>query len=470
MATNNFSKKTCLPFILFLFSFSAFCTEFTFTGTGDYADASLWTPSYPGGSIGEEHTAIISAGSECTLPFGTLLQISGKFINNGDFITFNTFGCFGNGTLINNGFILSHGTVDNLGSFTNHGEWIAEHNFSTQGGSFTNSSSGTFSNHASFIVLEIEGVTHTFEGELNGSGSINVIDYQNEGIISPGFSTGIISFRSNLNLGSAGTLKIELEGNSGPGVSGGHDQVLVESAGGIDGNIDINGTLEVILLNGFVPDAGDSWTIATGITNGDFSSLSLPAGFTWEVSILSNSIILEVIAPLPVELFTFDGEIKQNQVLLNWTTSSETNNDGWEIEHADDRLEWNTIGFVQGLVNSTDKEHYFFRHTQPLKGVNYYRLKQIDLNGTFTYSEVITLSFSNELASIIVFPNPSNGLLNFSNQVDFITLKNMHGKTILKQDVNGNSIQIEKIVSGIYFLEIVAENETKTVLVNMISN
>jgi hypothetical protein len=97
---------------------------------------------------------------------------------------------------------------------------------------------------------------------------------------------------------------------------------------------------------------------------------------------ISNSI------PLPVELSMFRGE---EQYLL-WTTQSETQNKGWEIERSADAKTWTKIGFVEGFGNSAGTLHYDFELKE--FGKYYYRLKQIDFDGHFEYSEITFLDNS----------------------------------------------------------------------------
>ena len=83
-----------------------------------------------------------------------------------------------------------------------------------------------------------------------------------------------MTFKQNLNLGSGGTLQIEIAGNAGPGVIGGHDQIEVLEIGNTIGDLAIDGALEVILLNGFTPNVGDQWTIVRLARNRRFDKIN----------------------------------------------------------------------------------------------------------------------------------------------------------------------------------------------------
>jgi hypothetical protein len=114
--------------------------------------------------------------------------------------------------------------------------------------------------------------------------------------------------------------------------------------------------------------------------------------------------------PLPVELTSFTAKIIDKNVLLNWQTSTETNNYGFEIERASYLQVWEHIGFVSGNGNSNSPKEYSFMDKNP-DGVGEikYRLKQIDNDGQFEYSNVISTNYSiNGFEIFQNYPNPFN--------------------------------------------------------------
>jgi len=125
------------------------------------------------------------------------------------------------------------------------------------------------------------------------------------------------------------------------------------------------------------------------------------------------------VATVPVEMSSFTGSFSGNQIVLNWSTATETNNYGWEVERSEDRsqksedrinADWETVGFVAGKGTTTEPQSYTFSSpvTSPVSPA-VYRLKQIDLDGTISYSKVLT--FSSEPVSFGLFqnyPNPFN--------------------------------------------------------------
>jgi len=113
--------------------------------------------------------------------------------------------------------------------------------------------------------------------------------------------------------------------------------------------------------------------------------------------------------PLPVQLTSFTANASDNGVVLNWTTATEVNNYGFEILRSTQN-DWEKIGFVQGHGNSNSPNDYTFTDADVTNGSYTYRLKQIDYDGTFTYSDEVSVDVNLALGklSLDVYPNPFN--------------------------------------------------------------
>jgi hypothetical protein len=159
--------------------------------------------------------------------------------------------------------------------------------------------------------------------------------------------------------------------------------------------------------------------------------------------------------PVPVELILFEGVSVNGGVRLNWITSTEANNFGFEIERASSYLKWQTIGFVSGKGTTTEKNHYtFIDKILPQDAQLYYRLKQLDYNGNFEYTDNIEISMApDDFLLQQNYPNPFNPLtiINFSIPVD--------SKVILElSDVTGQIIAtlVNKDLAPGYYSEVVS--------------
>lgn len=124
--------------------------------------------------------------------------------------------------------------------------------------------------------------------------------------------------------------------------------------------------------------------------------------------------------PLPVELSSFEGEIIDNIVKLNWRTETEVRNYGFDIEKSLDGIEFNKIGFVEGNGNSNSPKHYSFSDpVNSQSGKIFYRLKQIDNEGSFAYSKIVTIyvGVPQTFELFQNYPNPFNPTTKISFQL-----------------------------------------------------
>jgi hypothetical protein len=175
---------------------------------------------------------------------------------------------------------------------------------------------------------------------------------------------------------------------------------------------------------------------------------------------------------LPVELTSFTSELKNNSVELYWTTATEVNNYGFNVEQRIENGEWNKIGFVQGHGNSNSPKEYSFTDS-PLGGINFkYRLKQIDFDGTSEYSDEIEVNLNppSRLTLVQNYPNPFNPSTNISFEIPVksnvvIKIYNVIGSEVadlLNEEKLPGRYQVEfnasYLPSGIYFYSINAGN------------
>lgn len=173
----------------------------------------------------------------------------------------------------------------------------------------------------------------------------------------------------------------------------------------------------------------------------------------------------ELSITLPVSWSSFTARAINDQVRLSWTTQTETNNHGFDIQRSTNGNNWETIGFQEAGEAGHTQQNYQFVDLNPSSGKLYYRLKQWDEDGTFNFSEVRTLSLKGD-PYLRIFPNP---LLSDQLQVEFIidhtssgTIKifNHLGQEVfymvpeLTKGKNMLSIDIDHLPKGSYFLQI----------------
>jgi hypothetical protein len=183
------------------------------------------------------------------------------------------------------------------------------------------------------------------------------------------------------------------------------------------------------------------------------------------------------IGTLPVKMLYFKADKQGNdQAILKWATASELDNDHFEIERSADAQVWNKIGEVKGNGTTSEQHDYSFVDAQPVSGVNYYRLKQVDVDGHFTFSDVTEVQFDNIAVSPIdlsIYPNPmaANGILNIklSNSTDNIRnviITNAVGQTVHSETTTltpSYKLMGLDLPSGIYQVTILtADNNSLT--------
>ena len=160
---------------------------------------------------------------------------------------------------------------------------------------------------------------------------------------------------------------------------------------------------------------------------------------------------------LPVELTSFTITQQAKTFLLQWQTVSETDNAGFEIQSSKDGQNWRLLDFVKGNGTTIETQDYKWYDEQPLSGVSYYRLKQVDTDGEYEYSAVIAANFKEEKDSeLVVFPNPATQdvlyQVNDIDEVKSVQLFDLYGK-LLKTDwtIDGN-FALDGVDAGMYLL------------------
>ncbi len=180
---------------------------------------------------------------------------------------------------------------------------------------------------------------------------------------------------------------------------------------------------------------------------------------------------------LPINLILFTAVCKQQMVLLQWNTASETNNDFFTVEKSLDGNLWNEIAKVKGAGNSSTLKKYFFSDTASVSDVSYYRLKQTDLDGNFKYGLTLFVKKCNEIEvnNLTVYPNPSKNKFNllFKNttQQPFkIDVFNTAGKLIFTNTGFNKIIDLSNNLSGIYYVHVYLNDKTLTTKIIVTNN
>lgn len=167
---------------------------------------------------------------------------------------------------------------------------------------------------------------------------------------------------------------------------------------------------------------------------------------------------------LPVELIQFQANEQGELVKLDWATATELNSSHFELERSIDGREFETIGKVIGAGTSTERVDYKFVDKSPLLGANYYRLKQVDFDGTFDYSKIVHVNIKNS-SEMVFFPTQVQSLatLQFNTEEGGslnISIFDSLGKMIMSQaytadeGLNSYDLEIGHLSPGAYYISI----------------
>lgn len=208
---------------------------------------------------------------------------------------------------------------------------------------------------------------------------------------------------------------------------------------------------------------GDGWDFTTYLQAGN-SIFSGGEGDGW-------SSTYRPMGPLPVTYLYFNaGKLNVSAALLKWETSRETNSALYEVERSQDALLFSKIGTVTAAGNSSAGQFYSFTDFQPQPGLNYYRLKQVDKDGGFTYSPARVVRFGENLgAGVKYYPNPTNGILNIEldeqlvKESKIVNISTATGIMVTqwKLAANGQNVlqvDLSRFAKGIYFIQVKTSN------------
>ncbi|MEM9525214.1 MAG: T9SS type A sorting domain-containing protein, partial [Bacteroidota bacterium] len=299
-------------------------------------------------------------------------------------------------------------------------------------------------------------------GNLNGN-----VDVVSGARIEPGASPGCLTFQQSLYLDGV-TLAVEIDGST---ACTGYDQLVFADT------LDLSGSI-LELSGDYVPALGDVFTIIaesgsanqlgtfTGLPEGgtvDFNGATLAITYQGGAG---DDVMLTAIAVLPLDLLSFTGEARDKTNLLTWKTANEEDFSHFEVERSSaDR--WETIGIIAGGQSG----QYSFEDAATTA---YYRLKMIDLDGTFSYSEVVYLeNFSGANAgAMLVYPNPSTGRFTVdlseaslpADRGGELRLVDLHGREIWARRVSlDQAIELSHTLAGVYLLMLITDdNQTQT--------
>jgi Secretion system C-terminal sorting domain/Cleaved Adhesin Domain len=204
------------------------------------------------------------------------------------------------------------------------------------------------------------------------------------------------------------------------------------------------------------------WTTQYAANLTSFAGMNVYIAFK-HFDVNGNGLLIDDITidlPVPVELTSFTAMAIENDVMLSWITATELNNRGFYIERRNDSESWNNLGFVEGHGTTTEKQSYTFLDKNLSSGIYIYRLKQIDTDGSFEYSNEIEvdLGMPIEFSLSQNYPNPFNPLTIIRYSIPKSSNVIIKVFDVLGNDIGTliNDFNSSGLPSGVYFYRLQA--------------
>ena len=239
------------------------------------------------------------------------------------------------------------------------------------------------------------------------------------------------------------------------------------SASEMDGDLDFGTT-----AMGAQSNVGDAWGPVIPMGTDDLVG-AVKEIFVTPATFNSIWTLVEFANPLPITLLSFNavwGDNRQSHAKVFWSTASEENNDYFDVQRSADGSTWTNIDRVQGAGNSIHTLNYQILDKNPLNGIAYYRLRQVDFDGTVAYTHVVALKREIDGAGIAVYPNPATNQFQvafegFQSETANINILDNSGRKVLSLNNNviNNPVQIinaSNFQSGVYYIHVTSESES----------
>lgn len=443
-----------------------------------------------GGTVGNEGSIVISDTDQRGM------EIRGGTITNEATIDISNTGTEGvdvNGGILNNeaggllmieditnqkGIEINDGTVNNSGQ-------IEIANIEDEGMDII--SGGTFNNLAGGLFQMVNSNDDGLEinGTFNNDGDVRIYEFGNDGIEAFGGSSvtnsatatyepatslavsiGELEIKGDFDMGSS-TTTFEISGTL---TEIEFDRIDHFAATDETATLTISNATAYLEWGAYVPAGGEVFKIVdgSGLVSGEFNSVisSNPAiDFTVDYSD-ATEVAIVIAEALPVELTTFQGEIlPKGTSMLKWETATETENDYFDLEYSIDGETFFFLSRIEGGGNTTTNTQYAFEHENVRSEMNYYRLKQVDFDGTSTYSSVIVLRYEFTGGESLVYPNPARDVIVYVGAEATLTVYDAYGKQIqqFQAQTGAETVDIRELRPGTYVLEIINADDSREI-------
>ena len=315
-------------------------------------------------------------------------------------------------------------------------------------------------NKTSTFQLANSNINLTNSGVLRGIGTynINAFSFTNTGTVAPGNSPGILAVTPAVIEGQNASINVELVNGSGPGT--GHDRLDVS------GNVNLSTlTLTVIDPGGAAPLQAYTVMTTTGTFTGTFAVVNMnPLAYTINYN-PTSVVITKTASTLPARWGEFKAQVKDNSVVLYWSTLQEENTADFSIEYSNNGSEFKELGKVPAKGNSFTTTGYTFTHATPEKNKNnIYRIRLNDIDGKKSFTSVLLVKLNgNKDTKVFASPNPftSNLQIRVADENIQIRIFDIKGSQIRNLNLTSgvHSVNLNDLTPGLYKLVVYQNNK-----------
>jgi Secretion system C-terminal sorting domain len=214
--------------------------------------------------------------------------------------------------------------------------------------------------------------------------------------------------------------------------------------------------------------SSDHWTPLTSTVNTS-SNLLTPGANPYSTYVYSNIATTTFLgkftlgstdSPLPIELLSFDAvKHDASSVFVDWQTASEIGNDYFTVQRSKNIENWENLAIVPASGNTNTLSYYNTFDYEPYPGISYYRLKQTDYNGIYSYSDIKEVNFG-EADQISIHPNPTQGFVNIvGSDIISVEVLDMNGR-LIRKSANSSIIDLSEEANGVYHIRILTNQES----------
>lgn len=350
-----------------------------------------------------------------------------------------------------------------------------------------------FSYNGGTIVV-VAGGTLTINGDLNMNGGGQILNYgtlnmnghlrlqasMNRIINGVGATFNMLHSGGTAATNSGSWYRLELNSGTNYFTNYGTARInflLVQGGtGGVALGLNSNMTLQDItnnMLNSFIAPFGQACIAYTNHTylnqhftttsnirvcraNGSATTFTNSA--TWGAALVTTN-CNSCLTVLPVKMAYFNATLSGKVALLKWATTMEDRNDRFEIEKSTDGNTWKKIGTLKGKMYANSLTEYSFTDANPEEGMNYYRLKQVDMDKQSMYSTIASVKSYNKTAAVVVTSaTQNNSVINISGVSALsecqLSMMNMNGKVVYQSNTVSDKMTLPKQTPGIYVVKI----------------